>query len=145
MNFLKRYFFSFLFFLICFCSFAQEKKNQPEEDYVDTTRILRFEDRVYVPNIKSVLLHGAGFVLAPAQIDLDAGEQLEFSFDDLAGDNKNYWYTVVHCDALWKPSDLMPQEYLSNFMEEQITNYSYSAGTMQKYTHYKWVFPSNNI
>jgi hypothetical protein len=121
---------------------AQDKKT--EEDYIDTNR-LRYEDRVYMPSIKSVLLHGAGFVLAPAQIDFDAGEQLELDFDDLDNDYKSYWYTLVHCDALWKPSDLMPMEYLTGFQEEQITNFVYSAGTMQKYTHYKWIFPNSNI
>jgi hypothetical protein len=139
-----RYLFSFLFFVLSCSVFAQDKKNQADEEYIDTNRI-RYEDRVYVPNIKSVLIHGAGFILAPAQMDLDGGEQIEFSFDDLDGDNKTYWYTVVHCDALWKPSDLMPQEYLGNYMEEQINNFAFSSGTMQKYTHYNWVFPNNNI
>ena len=144
MNFSFRYSFSYLLLLLSCFAKAQDNKYKVEEDYIDTNRI-RYEDRVYTPNIKSVLLHGAGFILAPAQIDLDGGEQVELSFDDLDGDNKNYWYTLVHCDAMWKPSDLMPQEYLSNFQEEQITNFSFSQGTMQKYTHYKWVFPSNNI
>ena len=150
MNFSIRYFLSYFLLLIfpllggAGVGLAQDKKNQPEEDYVVTNGI-RYEDRVYTPNIKSILLHGTGFILAPPQIDLDGGEQLEFSFDDLDGDNKYYWYTLIHCDALWKPSDLMPQEYLTNFMEEQITNFSFSSGTMQKYTHYTWIFPSNNI
>ncbi|MGZ3865437.1 MAG: type IX secretion system plug protein [Bacteroidia bacterium] len=135
----------FLFLFVSFLSsFSQDKKTQADEDYVDPNRI-RYEDRIYVPNIKSVLIHDANFVLAPAQIDLDAGERIEFSFDDLDGDNKNYWYTVVHCDAIWKPSDLMPQEYLGGFMEEQINNFAFSAGTMQKYTHYRWTFPNNNL
>jgi hypothetical protein len=144
MIFSFRYSISLLLLLFSCCINAQDKKKQADEEYIDTNA-LRYEDRVYKPTIKSVLIHGAGFVLAPAQIDLDAGEQIEFSFDDLEGDQKNYWYTVVHCDALWKPSDLLPQEYLSNFLEEQIYNFVFSSGTMQKYTHYKWSFPSNNI
>lgn len=123
---------------------GQDKKKTDDEDYVGGFQ-LHYEDWVYKPNIKSVQLHEISWELSPPLIDFDSGQQLEISFDDLDGDNKNYWYTVVHCDAMWQPSDLMKQEYLNTFFEEQITNYAYSSGTMQKYTHYKWVFPNNNI
>jgi len=130
--------------LFSFSLSAQDKKKTEEEDYVSSNQI-RYEDWVYKPNIKSVQLHEVSWELSPPLIDFETGQQLELSFDDLDGDNKNYWYTVIHCDALWKPSDLMAQEYLNSFQEEQITNFNYSQGTLQKYTHYKWVFPNNNI
>jgi hypothetical protein len=134
----------FILLAVSFSLAAQDKKKTDEEDYVSSNQ-LRYEDWVYKPNIKSVLLHEISWELSPPLVDFDMGQQLELSFDDLDGDNKNYWYTVIHCDALWKPSDLMPQEYLNSYVEEQITNYAYSAGTLQKYTHYKWVFPNSNI
>jgi hypothetical protein len=124
-------------------AWAQDKKKADEDFYSGGE--IRYEDWVYKPNIKSVLLHEISWELSPPLIDLETGQQLQLSFDDLDGDNKNYWYTVIHCDAAWKPSDLMSQEYLAGYVEEQITNYNYSQGTMQKYTHYKWVFPNNNI
>jgi hypothetical protein len=122
--------------------FSQDKKQ--EEEFVNTNQ-LRYEDWVYRPNIKSVQLYESSWELSPPLIDFESGQQLQLSFDDLDGDNKNYWYTLIHCDAYWKPSDLMQQEYLGAYFEEQITNYAYSAGTMQRYTHYKWIFPNNNI
>lgn len=127
---------------MCFFASAQDKKT--DEDYVSSDQI-RYEDWVYKPNIKSVLLYEVSWELSPPLIDMETGQQLQLQFDDLDGDNKNYWYTVIHCDAMWKPSDLMQQEYLNGFFEEQITNYNYSQGTLQKYTHYKWTFPNNNI
>ncbi len=132
-----------LFALAVSSSLGQEKKTD-DEDYVSSSQI-RYEDWTYNSNIKSVLLHEVSWELSPPLINFESGQQLELSFDDLDGDNKNYWYTVIHCDAGWKPSDLMQQEYLGAFFEEQITNFNYSQGTLQKYTHYKWVFPSNNM
>jgi len=133
-----------LLIAISFNLSAQDKKKTDDEDYVNSNQV-RYEDWVYKPTIKSVLLHEVSWELSPPLIDFESGQQLQLSFDDMEGDNKNYWYTVIHCDALWKPSDLMPQEYLNSFQEEQITNFNYSQGTMQKYTHYKWVFPNNNM
>jgi hypothetical protein len=138
--------YSIILFFLCagLSSQGQEKKKTEEDDYVNGT-YLRYEDWVYSENIKSVQLHEISWELSPPLVDLDQGQQLELSFDDLEGDNKNYWYTLIHCDASWKPSDLMPQEYLNSFQEEQITNFNYSQGTLQKYTHYKWIFPNNNM
>lgn len=123
---------------------AQDDKKPGEDDYVSGS-YMRYEDWVYADNIKSVQLHEISWELSPPLVDFDLGQQLQLSFDDLDGDNKNYWYTLIHCDASWKPSDLMPQEYLNSFQEEQIINFNYSQGTLQKYTHYKWVFPNANM
>lgn len=134
----------FLIALLCGAPVFAQDKNKADEDFYAGGE-MRYEDCVYKPNIKSVLLHELSWELSSPVIDFETGQQLQLSFDDLDGDNKNYWYTVIHCDAMWKPSDLMTQEYLAGYSEEQITNFAYSQGTLQKYTHYKWVFPNNNI
>ena len=67
------------------------------------------------------------------------------SFDDLNGEFENYNYTFIHCDAYWNPSDLMQNEYLSVFFEDNISNYTYSVNTLQKYTHYQVNFPNANM
>ena len=138
-------------FLLCFLqsglfSFSQNDSAslKSTEEYVNTNQI-HYEDWVYVPNIKSVVLHESSFILSSPIIDFDAGEQLSLSFDDLDADNKIYLYTLIHCDALWKPSDLSPQEYLPNAIEEKISTATFSQGTIQRYTHYTWSFPNNNM
>jgi hypothetical protein len=39
----------------------------------------------------------------------------------------------------------MQSEYINGFTEEPISNYEFSFNTIQKYTHYKFEFPSTNI
>jgi hypothetical protein len=149
MKFIICYFFLLCFIQSGFYSFSQNdttvlKAGLISEEYVNPNQI-HYEDWMYVPNIKSIVLRESSFLLSSPIIDFDAGQQFSLSFDDLDGDNKPYFYTLIHCDALWKPSDLQPQEYLGNFMEEQISTFTFSQGTTQRYTHYKWSFPNANM
>jgi len=79
---------------------------------------LRFEDYVYNNSIKTILFHKEGWELATPIIQLHSDEKLELSFDDLETDVKNYRYTIIHCNALWKQSDLIQQEYILGFTED---------------------------
>jgi hypothetical protein len=77
---MQKHFFSILF-LINFIAFSQEKN-------------LRFEDYIYEPNIKTVLLypllgeaHDAARTLNPPVLSLNDSKNLWLEFDDL---NANY-------------------------------------------------------
>ncbi len=70
------------------------------------------------------------------------GDSFSFQFDDLYGNEANYYYTITHCDYDWKPSQLSKAEYLSGFDDQRIQNYINSFNTLQIYSHYKLVFPS---
>src|ERR1700748_1655585 len=131
MKYLVKHFFLSFFLLIGFLAFSQNdaknlKPDSTADEYVNTNQ-LRYEDWVYTPNIKSVLFYESSFLLSSPVIDFDGGQQVTLSFDDLDGDSKTYYYTLVHCDASWKPSDLMQQEYLGNYFEEQILTYTFSG------------------
>lgn len=115
-----------------------------EADYYKKT-FLRYEDYTYHPTIHTVLLYKKGFELAPPLIQLGSTEKLVLSFDDFSNDYKTYYYTIIHCDANWKPSDLMSAEYIDGFTEEQIDTYTPSFNTLQKYYHYQLNFPSENL
>ncbi|HPQ08808.1 MAG TPA: DUF5103 domain-containing protein [Bacteroidia bacterium] len=107
---------------------------------------IRYEDAVYVKNIRTVLLHPADFEMGLPVLDMNKPEQqLQLSFDDLDGDVKNYSIYFIHCDAYWKPSDLMTSEYINGFFELNIINYSFSQNTLQRYTHYDIKFPTANM
>lgn len=125
-----------VFFLIAGSVLSQDyyKKN-----------FLRNADFVYDPNIKTVLLYKEGFEMSKPVVALNSDERLVFSFDDLGAEYTKYEYTVVHCDADWNESDLMPIEYLESFTDDYIDNYEFSLNTMQSYIHYRKVIPNDNI
>jgi hypothetical protein len=130
--------FSFLFlFALCTTLNAQE-------EYVNENQ-LRYEDYIYKPNIKTVQLHESNYEFGTALIRFKSEEQLQLSFDDLDGDKKQYSMTVVHCDAKWNPSDLMQAEYLQGFFDLNFINFNFSINTLQKYTHYSILFPTQNM
>ena len=84
--------------------------------------------------IKTLLCHQKEEELSLSIINLNSDERLLVSFDDLEADIKDYYYTIIHCNADWTASDLMQSEYISGFTDEPITNYEFSFNTLQKYT-----------
>ena len=117
---------------------------QTEEDYVNDNT-LRYDDHAYKSYIKTVQLHGTEWEFSPPLIEMNSGNQLELSFDDLEGDQKQYSLTFVHCNADWTPSDLMTMEYMEGFFDLNIINFNFSINTLQKYTHYSMVFPTSTV
>lgn len=75
----------------------------------------------------------------------DEQNTLEFSFDELSHDIKQYTYTVVHCTKNWVPSDISSYEYLGGFTTTDITDYERSINTQQEYTHYSFTFPNADM
>lgn len=102
-------------------------------------------DYVYVDHIRSVRFHVDGLVLSNPIVNLDAGAQLKLSFDDLDADVKDYFYSIVHCDRNWNPSNLQEMEYLDGFNEERIQNQDFSFKTLWPYTHYTLTLPNRDM
>lgn len=115
-----------------------------DNDYYKEYRI-RYEDYEYVPNIKTVLLYRDGFELSAPILDFNSDQKLVLKFDDLNAGLQHYKYTIIHCDASWRPSPLLPQEYINGFTEDDITEQKYSFNTLQRFTHYSMVFPTANL
>lgn len=99
-------------------------------------------DHVYMENIKTVKLSPEANELRLPVINLNSDQKLELGFDDLDGDVKNYYYTLLLCNTDWKPANLNPFDYLEGFLENRITDYHYSTLPLQKYTHYKLRIPN---
>lgn len=104
-----------------------------------------YTDSVYRPEIKSVEFYNAAKQASLPLINLNSGQKLQLDFDNLNGGTQNYSYTIEHCDANWNSSNLSPAEYLQNYTDDRINNYSYSTTTVQKYTHYHLKLPNENI
>jgi hypothetical protein len=70
------------------------------------------------------------------------GDSFQFMFDDLYGNEANYFYTLTHCDYDWKPSQLAKAEYINGFDDQRIQDYTNSLTTLQLYSHYRLSFPN---
>jgi len=110
-----------------------------ERFYPDT-----FINKVYLPDIHTVLLRSASWELSSPVIETGSEQKLELHFDDLSATRRNFGYTMIHCDANWKSSDLSPQEYLSGFGHGVIRESSSSFNTTYDYMHYHLTFPEED-
>ena len=72
------------------------------------------------------------------------GERFTFTFDDLMGDESDYYYQIKHYNEDWTPSQLSKREYISGMDDLRIQSYTNSVNTLQSYTHYQLQFPDSN-
>lgn len=70
---------------------------------------------------------------------------IALSFDDLNGDEADYYYTVTHCNFDWTASDLQKTDYLKGMDEQYLQTYTNSFNTLQIYSHYKLQIPNSNV
>jgi hypothetical protein len=103
-----------------------------------TDQSIHYDDHCYRSNIKTIQLHQTNWKFSPPVIELNSQQRLELDFDDLDGDVKSYYYTIIHCNADWTPSDISVYDYVKGFPQNYFTNYANSYNTFQKYMHY-WV------
>ena len=74
----------------------------------------------------------------------ELGESFNLEFDDLYGNEANYYYQFVHCDYDWKKSQLSRNEYLRGFDDLRVLEYENSFNTLQMYSHYRLRFPNKS-
>ncbi|TDO77867.1 uncharacterized protein DUF5103 [Flavobacterium chryseum] len=90
-------------------------------------------------NIKTVTFVQGGSNVVPI---FELGSSFEFQFDDLFGNEANYYFEVTHCNYNWKPTDIPKTDYVTGFDNQRITDYSNSFNTLQVYSHYRLAFPN---
>lgn len=110
--------------LISFSSLGQEKVT----------------DEVAPPyNIKTISFFQNNVVSYPF---FKLGDAFEIQFDDLYGNEADYYYTITQYDFDWTPTGLAKVEYLEGMDNQRIITYENSFNTLQLYSHYKQTFPN---
>jgi hypothetical protein len=96
---------------------------QAEPDYIKTIQFRGTTQQAQLPIIR-------------------LGEPLQLTFDDINGDEEDYYYRITHHDFDWKPSDLSKSEYLVGFDDVRIETYENSLLTLQIFSHYMLTIPN---
>jgi hypothetical protein len=103
-------------------------------------------NQVLDEKIATVQLYPKANFLNPPIMDLKtAMGALVLEFDHLSEEVRDYTYTIVHCNSDWKPSDLTENEYIDGFIEDRITSFEPSFGTLTPYMHYTLTLPNQSM
>ena len=113
---------------------------------VSAQNLKSFGDINYKDEVHTVLLHPTGFELDKPVIYLNhMREQLHLQFDIFADEAPYLYYTFVHCDNKWQPTDLPKNDYIQGFTQEEIDKFTFSVNTFVNYAHYDLLFPTTNM
>ena len=115
-----------------------------EDPYYDGP-LPRFTDQVYSPTVRTVQLYKQGFALSQPILELGSGDRLELHFDDLQDQAEYLSYTLVHCDADWRPSDVPKGQYLEGAFTDYLPPPRLSFNTLQPYFHYALEVPNDRM
>ncbi|HUH73846.1 MAG TPA: DUF5103 domain-containing protein [Chitinophagales bacterium] len=99
-------------------------------------------NQIFNDQIKTVRLYPSTNEIAMPVLNLNSDEQLVFRFDELVEDSKTYYYTIVHCDQNWEPSEQESNEYIDGFTRVTIDDYNYSYNTIHPYVNYHLNIPN---
>ncbi len=130
---MKKYFLVAVFYLFILGAVSAQERN------------FYYENAIYNDNIKTVLMFREGFELSNPVIELGENANLVLKFDDLSGEVKNYYYTIVHCDADWNESYLSQSDYLDGFTDNPVDDYQRSFNTTFNYINYHIYLPNDNV
>ena len=76
---------------------------------------------------------------------VELGEKITLTFDDLRGDENDFYYKIKHFNYDWTPSLLFQNEFLEGQDNLRIEEYRTSFNTLQTYTNYRLEIPNENI
>ena len=103
-----------------------------------------YRTKVFRDDIKSLEVKVQGELISTPYIEFNGEKVIEISFDALHRSSGRFAYSIIHCDADWKRSALIPIEYMRGFQNVALNDFANSMNTMTHYTNYKLFFPNED-
>ena len=113
------------------------------EDGFDEQGIAR--EMVLDEQIKTIQLYREGWSNSYPIMVMNEMVPLILEFDELSSSLGDFSYQIYHCDADWRRSELLEQEYMEGFFENRIRDAEASFNTYFSYTHYRMELPNDEI
>ena len=104
-----------------------------------------YPDAVFSSNIKTSRIFKDEWETSCPISRMDDEKPLVLSFDELSQNARNYSYVIVHCDADWRQSRLVTNEYMTGFPINPIRDYRFSFNTLIPYVHYRLSIPNEDV
>lgn len=104
-----------------------------------------YETRAFSDRFKTIRTDVEGRDLFPPIIELNSNEHITISFDEMTEEASYLQYSLVHCNADWRPSALSELEYLDGFNTNPIETFDYSIATFAHYVHYSLTLPNEDV
>lgn len=104
-----------------------------------------YETRAFSDRFKTIRTDVEGRDLFPPIIELNSNEHITISFDEMTEEASYLQYSLIHCNADWRPSALSELEYLDGFNTNPIETFDYSIATFAHYVHYSLTLPNEDV
>lgn len=101
--------------------------------------------RIFDPAVQSLQVAPASNPYQPPVIMMGGDDRIRVNFDVLDYDVRYLRYSVYHCDAMWRPSQLVESEWVSGFNQADITDYAQSQATFVHYYNYDFTLPNEQM
>lgn len=101
--------------------------------------------QIFHPDFKTLKVEVADDFMATPTISLNGDRQIVISFDEMSTDRTYLSYSLYHCNADWKPSQLLEMEYLKGFNKADVDDYGFSRTTFVPYVNYRIVLPNEDM
>ncbi|WP_304472526.1 type IX secretion system plug protein domain-containing protein, partial [uncultured Muribaculum sp.] len=85
--------------------------------------------RSFSDRFRTIQAHVDGNDQLPPIISFKSNDRIVISFDELAEEHSNLQYSLIHCNAEWKPDNLVESEFLDGFNYAEVGDFQYSRST----------------
>lgn len=98
---------------------------------------------IFSPDYRTLTIESDRDRLAPIVLVKGMDDRLVIGFDGMGDEREYLRYSIFHCDADWRLSDLVDSEVFDGFNYADVEDYAFSRGTITHYVHYTITLPND--